>query len=289
LLGRAWFVYEILVLLLFLLILAVLASAAGNISRDSLGVPYGVGLAAMLAVIGLLTFHGREVVEKALTYWSLLLYGVFIAFFIVIFRRDGEVILARIADGEVLAGWAVSGFKYALYNLGTVPLLLYVARDFETRRESMTSACIAAAIALVPAIIFHFAFFAAYPQIIDQAIPVYWLLATYGTTALLVTYSVMLFGTFIETGAGLLQGINERIDAVLIEKRGFGLGRIHHAAIAVAAVVLSAVLSIWGITNLIASGYGAMAWVFFAVYIVPLVTLGAWKIFSAGTESMHHE
>lgn len=278
LLGKGWVVYEVLVILQFLLVLAVLASAAGNISEDSLDVPYVVGLGIMLAVIGVLTFYGRDVVEKALTFWSAFLYIVFIAFFVMIFRGQGDAIAMEFSMAEIESGWAVSGFKYAMYNLATVPLLLYVARDFETRRETLTSGVAGAAIALVPAMIFHIAFFAAYPDVLEQNIPVYWLLATFGSTAFLVVYSVMLFGTFIETGAGLLQGINERIDAFLIEKRGHGLGGGMHAAIAIAAVLLSAVLSLWGITNLIAKGYGTMAWVFFAIYIIPLLTIGAYKI-----------
>ena len=281
LLGPGWIVYELLIVLQFLLVLAVLASAAGNISRDSLGVPYIVGLGVMLAVIAVLTFYGREVVEKALTFWSAFLYVVFIAFFVMIFRNEGDAIVAELANAGVEAGWAVSGFKYALYNLATVPMLLYVARDFETRRETLTSGAVGALIALLPASIFHFAFYSAYPAILDQAIPVYWLLGTYGSTAFLAVYSVMLFGTFIETGAGLLQGINERIDAFLIERRGRALGGASHATIAVAAVVISAVLSLWGITNLIATGYGTMAWVFFVIYIVPLATVGVVRILRA--------
>ena len=278
LLGRGWVVYELLVVLQFVLVLAVLASAAGNISRDSLGVPYGLGLVVMLAVIAVLTFFGRELVEKALTFWSAFLYAVFIAFFIMIFRNESEAISVQIAAAEAADGWAVSGFKYALYNLATVPLLLYVARDFETRREAVTSGIAGALIALAPAVLFHVAFFAAYPAIVEQNIPVYWLLATYATPLFVGIYSVMLFGTFIETGAGLLQGINERIDAFLVERRGEGLTGWSHAAIAVAAVVVSAVLSLWGITNLIARGYGTMAWVFFVIYIIPLVTIGAWQM-----------
>ena len=278
LLGPGWVAYELLVVLQFLLVLAVLASAAGNISRDSLGVPYFAGLVVMLAVIGVLTFYGRELVEKALTFWSVFLYAVFIAFFIMIFRNEGDAVVAQIAAAEAGSGWAVSGFKYALYNLATVPLLLYVARGFETRAQALASGAVGALIALVPALLFHVAFFAAYPAIVEQPIPVYWLLATYGSTGFLLVYSIMLFGTFIETGAGLLQGINERIDAFLVECWGRGRAAGKHALIAVAAVVVSAVVSLWGITNLIARGYGTMAWVFFVIYIMPLLTIGAWQV-----------
>jgi uncharacterized membrane protein YkvI len=48
------------------------------------------------------------------------------------------------------------------------------------------------------------------------------------------------------------------------------------------AIVVSAVLSLWGITSLIAKGYGAMSYGFLLVYVVPLLTIGVYKIFKAG-------
>ena len=278
LLGRGWVAYEVLVILMFLLVLAVLASAAGNILRDNLHIPYLYGLAAMLVFIGILNFFGRDFIAKVLTWWSLFLYVVFFTFLIIVFSSSGEVILRLMGDGEVVSGWATSGLKYGAYNISAVPLLLYVARGFESRREAILSGIIAAIIGLFPGLIFHIAFQAFHPEILEQAIPVYWAMVTLGTSVLLIVYSIMLFGTFIETGAGMLQGINERLDAYLIEIRGVGLSRATHATIAVSAVVLSALLSLIGITALIADGYGTMAWAFMAIYVLPMLFIGLPKI-----------
>ena len=103
-------------------------------------------------------------------------------------------------------------------------------------------------------------------------------MARLGVTILLGAFTVMLFGTFIETGAGMLQGINERIDGYLLEKDSPGLRPQSRAMIAVAAILVSAGLSLWGITNLIAQGYGMMAWGFLAVYVLPLLTVGIYRI-----------
>ena len=281
LLGPAWVVYEVLIILLFLLILAVLASAAGNILQDNFGVSYIVGLSVMLAVIGVLTFFGRDVIAKVLTFWTFFLYAVFFTFFITVFSKDWSSISTAIGQSQMLPGWWQSGLRYALYNIAVAPLLLYVCREFETRKQALTSGVLAAATAMVPALFFQVAFFAAYPAILEQAIPVYWMMGQLGMTALLVLYSVMLFGTFIETGAGMLQGINERIDSWLIEKRGSGLSRGLHATIAVVAIVVSALVSLWGITSLIAKGYSTMSYGFLLVYVLPLVTIGAYRIFKA--------
>ena len=279
LLGRGWVLYEILVVLMFLLILAVLASAAGNILRDELHLPYFAGIAIMLFAIGLLNFYGRELIARVLTFWSVVLYAMIITFFVFVFIRAGDLLLGNLGSTAAVDGWATSGFKYGVYNIAILPLLLYIARDFENRGEAFGSGFVAAAIALVPGLLFHFAFFAGYPQVLEQPVPVYWLMQELELAFLVVAYSIMLFGTFIETGAGLLQGINERVDVFLKEVGRNELPRLGHAAIAVVAVVVSALLSLAGITTLIAKGYGTMAWAFFAVYIIPLVTLGAYRIF----------
>lgn len=281
LLGRGWVMYELLVILMFLLVLAVLASAAGNILRDELNLPYFLGIIIMLVVVGLLTFFGRDLIAKVLTFWSLVLYTVIISFFVLVFSEAGDAVMGHISASTASAGWALSGFKYAVYNLATLPLLLYVTRGFETRREASLSGLVAAAIALIPAGLFHVAFFSGFPEVLEQPVPVYWLMQDLGFSVLVVVYSIMLFGTFIETGAGMLQGINDRIDAYLMEAKGTSLPRWAHAAIAVTAVTLSALLSLVGITTLIAQGYGTMAWGFFAIYILPLLTVGAYRIWKS--------
>ncbi|HET6628987.1 MAG TPA: hypothetical protein VFG91_04365 [Woeseiaceae bacterium] len=281
LLGRWWFLFEILIILQFLLVLAVLASASGNILRDSFDLPYSVGLVLMLVVIGVLTYYGREAIAKVLTFWSFVLYAVFIAFFIAVLATDWDT-GGGAGGAAILGGWWLSGLQYALYNVAALPLLLYVARDFETRAETFRSGMIGGAIAIIPAVILHVSMYMLYPDVLEQPIPVYWMMAQMAMPVLLLCYSIMLFGTFIETGAGMLQGINDRIDAWLVEKRHRGLTRPAHAALAIVAIIVSALLGFWGITSLIAQGYGTMAWGFLFVYVLPLFTVGVWRIFRGG-------
>ena len=282
LLGRGWVAFEVLMILLFLLILAVLASAAGNILQDNFGIPYSAGLAVMLAVIGVLTFYGRDVIEKVLTLWSFFLYAVFIAFFVTVFSGLDGTLASIFAEAKTRPGWLTSGFQYALYNLAVVPLLLYVVRAFKTRAEAIKSGCIAALIAMTPAVLFHLAFLTAWPDVLDENIPAYWLMSEMNAAILLGLFTVMLFGTFIETGAGMLQGINERIDGYLQDAGSGSLRPRTRASIAVVAILVSAGLSFWGITNLIAKGYGTMAWGFLVVYVIPLLTIGIYRITKQG-------
>ena len=45
------------------IVLAVIAAAAGEIMSESFGIPYGAGVAAMMALIGFLVFRGTSAVE----------------------------------------------------------------------------------------------------------------------------------------------------------------------------------------------------------------------------------
>ncbi len=278
LLGRAWFAFEILYLLMFLLVLAVVASAAGEILRESFQIPYGVGLIVMLAAVGGLVFFGREIVTRSLAIWTLVLYGLFVVYFGLSLARFGSTIATRLGEGEALAGWAVSGFQYALYNLAVVPAILFSVRALETRRQAVGAAVIAALICIVPALLFHITFLAAYPEIVQREIPVYWMITELGAGALLVAYVIGLFGTFIETGAGFIQGVNERIDSYLLETQGATLSKPVRSLIAVVGILISAGLATFGIIALIARGYGTIAWGFFAVYVVPIVTYGVYRL-----------
>src|SRR5690606_2122390 len=91
---------------------------------------------------------------------------------------------------------------------------------------------------------------------------------------------LVLVGTLIDTSVGLLHGINERVDHYLIERGGQAMKRYGRAIVAVSFVMLSLLLSWWGIINLVDKGYGTVAWGFLLVYLVPLFTVGLWQLAS---------
>lgn len=136
----------------------------------------------------------------------------------------------------------------------------------------------AGVIALAPALIFQIAFIAASPEVLGEAIPVYWMIGQMGLAVFLGIYTVMLFGTFIETGAGILQGMNERIDGYVAGAHGSSLTPMSRSTIAVSTILISARLSLIGITDLVAKGYGTMAWCFLIVYLVPMLTVGVYRL-----------
>ncbi|MEW5920358.1 MAG: hypothetical protein AB1796_05260 [Bacillota bacterium] len=278
LIGPGWPVFEVLYILLLLLVLAVLGSAAGEILQTHFNIPYTVGMISMIVIVGILNFFGREFVAKALAYWSIFLYAVFIIYFIAALSKFGGNISLSLGQGEILSGWVLGGCRYAWYCVACVPAILFSIRSIETRREAITAGIIAPIIGMIPGILFHLTFIGYYPDIVGQQLPAFWMLNALGIAPLLGVYIIVLFGTFIETGAGFIQGVIERVDAFLEETKGTTLSKPLRGIIGAGSIIFAVILGTFGIIALIGKGYGTISWGFLVVYVIPIITYGVYKI-----------
>jgi uncharacterized membrane protein YkvI len=284
LIGRFWICFEILYVLALMLVLGVLGSAAGNILEQEFGISSLVGMAGVLVLVVVLVFFGRDVVEKVLTFWSMGMYLVFFAYFFQILNHGEVNIFQAIGNGEINAGWLQAGVRYALYNVALAPVLLYSARAIQSRREAVTAGVIAGVVTIIPAVLFHISYAAGYPRVLEEAVPNYWMISEFGTPLLLGVFLVALLGTLVETGAGLVQGVIERIEAVVKPHEDEGLSHLARVSIAVTIIVLGGAVGTFGIVNLIAQGYSAMSYGFALVYIIPVCTLGVVKLIVSARE-----
>jgi uncharacterized membrane protein YkvI len=124
-----------------------------------------------------------------------------------------------------------------------------------------------------------------YPEILDERVPANYLLEILGSRTFQVAFQVMLFGTLIETGTGLLHAVNERISGVMTDRQR-EMPAWLRPAVAVGFLVLGTVIAQFGLIGLIAKGYGTLTIAFIAVYVVPILTLGILKIRSAPARAM---
>jgi uncharacterized membrane protein YkvI len=277
LLGRAWWVYEVAYVALVVLILAVVGSAAGELVSGAFGLPATLGTLGMMALVGVLTFYGSRVIGNVLALWSVLLYAVYCLLFVKTFAGFGDAITDELATGGTSGDWALSGLRYAGYNI-SLPAVLFCTTLLTTRRQSLGAGLFTGVVAVVPALAFYVAMLSHYPEIAAEPVPALFLMARLQLPWLEILFQLVVFGTFVETGAGLLHSINERID-VQVHEGGHELPRWARPAIATGLLVVSIYgATTFGIVDLIARGYGLLSWVFIAVLIVPLLTAGTWRI-----------
>ena len=215
LIGPFWVCFEVLYLLLFLLVLGVVGSAAGNILEQEFGISSYISMVGVLVLVVALVYFGREAVEKVLTLWSIGMYLIFGYYFLEILNNSEVDILQSLTRGSIEPGWLQGGILYAMYNLALAPVLLFSTRAIQTRREALLAGIITGVVVMVPAVLFHISYAAGYPEVLEQPVPNYWMISKYTTPLLLGIFLVALLGTLVETGAGLVQGIIERIEAVI--------------------------------------------------------------------------
>ncbi len=274
LLGKAWFSYEALYLIGLILVVSVMGSASGEIIHEMFGIPDLMGIIIMMGLVGLIVFFGTALIEKVLSFWSIILYGVFVVMFIAVYFIFGDAISMSFRQQPGGASWTMGGIKYAAYNIGLAPAILFCVRHIETRKEALMSGIAAGAIGMIPAVFMFFAMLCQYPLVLDASVPVNTVLDHLGWDAFKLIFQIVLFGTFIETGVGLIHGFNERIAAVYP-----GFSNQWRAIIGVTLLIISIfIANAVGLVGLIAQGYGALTWGYWIVFVIPVLTIGVWRI-----------
>ncbi|MCP4299653.1 MAG: hypothetical protein GY783_03645, partial [Gammaproteobacteria bacterium] len=195
LLGRAWFLYEVAYFALILLALSVIAAAGGNMMENSFGIPRAMSTPILMGATGLLTFYGTRVIEKFLSYWSFLLYGVYIVFMAWGVSLFGGEIANQFGQSSLEPGWFKGGVAYAGYNLSVIPAILFCIAHISKRRQALTSGAIAGVIGIVPGLLFYVVMVGMYPAIVDAPVPASNILAAYGSRGFEILFQVVIFGT----------------------------------------------------------------------------------------------
>lgn len=280
LMGPAWVIFEGCYLVFLMIVLAVVSASAGAIVFQLFGINKWFGIIGMATAVFLLVLNGSEMIEKVLSLWSFVLYGVYILFLILIFVKFGSSITAGITAVPVSGNWALGGFQYAFYNLGIIIAVLYTIQHCETPKEAFSSGLIAGVIGIFPAIVLFIGMSGFYPAIIQEELPINYILTKMNMPWLQYLFQIVLFGTLIETGSGLIYAVTDRIE-ISMKGKGRHVPKFVTPVTAFILLLTAVLISSFGLTDLIAKGYGTLAWIFFFVYVIPILTVGVYKIKTA--------
>ncbi|MDW3645610.1 MAG: hypothetical protein R8P61_00940 [Bacteroidia bacterium] len=279
LLGKGWMLFELVYIANLVIAVAVVGSASGELLFEMTGWSKMVGTLLMVTVVGYLVFKGSKLIEKALSTWSLVLYAAYLILIIAAVYKYGGTIAEQMGVSKPDAPWLTGGFQYAAYNLAALPAILFIAGNFKNRKEAMTAGLLAGPLAMLPAIFIYTSMLAFYPGILTEAIPANFLIGQLDWPIFQLIFQLILFGTFIETGTGMIHGYNERVAGVYKE-RGEEMPAYMRLAIGVVILILAIFFAdLVGLIDLISKGYGYLTWAFWIVFLLPLLILGSLRIF----------
>jgi uncharacterized membrane protein YkvI len=279
LLGPGWVLFEGAYILFIILILAVYGAAAGAIGAAVFGVSEIWGtLALAVSIIAIVTF-GNTSVERMFAYVSYLLYAVYALFVLLAFSRFGEQIQAAFSTDAAVGSWVAGGTIYAGYNLIGAVVILPVVRHLTSSRDAVIAGLLAGPLAMIPAALFFTCMVAFLPDIAGATLPSDFMLQRLDLPLFHLLFQLMIFSALLESGASSVHAINERIAKALRVRRGIELG--HQARLAIALALLVGCMFLadrFGLVALIANGYRALAYILLAIFVLPLMTLGVWRL-----------
>jgi uncharacterized membrane protein YkvI len=288
LLGPLWVLFEAAYVLFIILILAVFGAAAGAIGAAVLGWPQIAGTLCLIVSISLVAAYGNASVEQLFKWVSIFLYAIYGVFVVLSLFAFGDRILMNLSIPIPRDGWVSGGLTYAGYNVVGAVIILPVLRHLGSTREALAAGLLAGPLAMIPALLFFICMIAYYPQIGDEPLPSDFLLKRLNFPAFHFLFQLMIFLALLESGTGCVHAINERVAQAYAARKGKPLSKILRLAITGALLMGSIFLAArFGLVTLIARGYRGLAYVFLAVFVLPVMTLGVWQLYA--TNRIRHK
>lgn len=274
---KLWYLFEISYLCMVIIVLAIIAATTGSVLSIILGYPFNYGAFGLAIVICFLTFKGSKLIEVLFSYWSVFLYITYITFFLVCFALYGDQIQQNLAQSTLNPGWIKNGVVYASYNLGFIPAIFFCLKYINTRKEALCSGVFAGVCAMLPGFLFLIAALSFYPEVVPLEIPSTYIMQKIGNQPLLIVFHIVLLGSLIETGVGMIHAVNERLTHHWTDS-----GRTPPASFRLISAIILLSVSVGvaqlGLSWLIAKGYGTLTWFFLIAYIIPLIFVSILKV-----------
>ena len=288
LIGPLYHVFDLVYLLFMVIIIAVMSSATGAVVEQMTGLNYWYGVGAITVIVGVLNYYGEKIISYFETIGTVLLYIGYISFSVLVISHGGAHISEVMESGDhsfvpdATVGAALwTGILYMAYNLVVFPASFFTIKAQKSRKDTIISGIIAGLLMIIPWFMTYYAVMAFYPDKAVLASPVPWVAMMQADNApgwLLFLFSIVMGWTLIETATGIIHAMLERVDRGLTDTGRNPLTRQHRGALTVIILVISVAFAKIGIIDLIAKGYNALAYAFILLYLVPLLTVGVYKI-----------
>ena len=288
--GPLWPVMDILTVLIAIVLIAVMAAATGSIF-EQVGLPNILGSVVIVFLCGLLNFKGSKVIEKFESVGTVLLYGGYILFtIIVLVKKGGNIPQVFAAMDTSAVGGSVTlplciwtGILYVAYNINAIPMGMFSLTRQTKRKETLVSGIIAGLLMVIPWFLSYFAMMCFYgdTSIVGADVATPWMemiKAVNGGPVLLGLFSLVMGWTLVETATGCIHMIIDRFDVALAERGNAKMSDRKRGLITVATLIAALLLSRIGVVTLIEKGYSYLSYGFILFYLLPTLIIGGYKI-----------
>ena len=290
LIGPLWPLFDLMIFVMMLLTIAVMSAATGSVLRQTLNFPDAVGLSLVFVMVGFLLWRGTTFIERFKTIGSVALYLAYVAFAVLVLIGTSAAApvateSAPASTGEVV----VSAIQYVGYNLGVIPPVLFCLYRQTRRSETVVSGLLAGVAMTVPFALTFLCLMRFWPGegVFGAEVPWLPMLEAAGggwAQLWIVIFGLVVGWTLLETAVGVIHAVVDRLERNLgdLPRRwrpaSGSFQPWQRAALSFGILALSMLLARFGIIDLVAKGYGTLAWGFIVLLALPLLTVGVVRI-----------
>jgi len=232
-------------------------------------------------IVGFLNYKGEKFIVRFKTIGTILLFLAYILFGILVISLNGQKILENIdlsinSNPDFSLGLVVwTGILYIGYNLTVYPAAFFTVRHLVSQQDVIKASLITGLIMCLPWFLTDVALLGYYPDqsVLGASVPWLQMLSTFGSLVIII-FGVVVGWTLIETATGIIHAFIARLDNHYWELKNKGLSNRMKSWVALIALGLAVALAQFGIIDLIAIGYSAMAYGMIAVFAIPMIVWG---------------
>ena len=282
--------WDVLYLYATLLGSGVAIAGASDLIYQSLHIPYGIAVFIIGSLLLLFTIFGAGLVRSASTAMSVFIISALLIVTIlgISFGLGSANLVKVVSEKTTTAGFGKifwMALLYGSFQSVIIAPIVSVSETLKTREDCLKAALYGFFINGTMLILVCIMLLSFFPEVIKENLPVYFVTKELDYKWLYAFYSLILFFALISTGVGLIFGAVKRFEVVWTKDSGIFKGlRRKRIFICLVCLVVSAGISLFGLTAIVALGYGSLGYAALFLNIIPLLIIAPIKIRKARKE-----
>lgn len=255
-----------------------IAIAGGGSLFESLwGLNYYIGITITGAIFFLLTIFGASLVRKASTVITLMILVCLVALLVPGLSGGAARVGEHISSGFMTGSWLDviwNGLLYSGFQSLVVASIISTSQPLNTTSKCRQFAIVGVIINGVMTLLCAIMILGYMPEMGGEKLPILSIAKLQNIPILTTFYSISLFSAFVSTGVGVVFGLVARFENVAFQSMDINKRRIIISFVSIFAATL---ISMVGLTKLVAQGYGWIGRVCIFALVIPLAVIAPIK------------
>jgi len=171
-----------------------------------------------MIAIAMLVCLGSSRIERVMSAWSIFFYFAYAVLMLLSLYFFGAKVPEKLLPQAIRIEAIGSAAVYAGFCCAILPVVIFVARHLESRKDAVIAGSLAGPLVFLPGLALLMILIPFYPEIVTAPVPIMNVLNSLHVSWLVALTKIAILGELALVGAGLLHGVNERVATTLKDK-----------------------------------------------------------------------